>query len=129
MAKIENAKSIIDTVKEQLENSKEYDMDKLNEDRKAALIEKEAYAGDIKDADTRININSEALGLIKNKYSKLKELGDKLSTVGALSNTANGKLAGKDKIQLETLCRCIILTGSLIGQISVLWLCRRDNMS
>lgn len=102
MAKIENAKSIIDTVKEQLENSKEYDMDKLNEDRKAALIEKEAYAGDIKDADTRININSEALGLIKNKYSKLKELGDKLSTVGALSNTANGKLAGKDKIQLET---------------------------
>ena len=102
MAKIENAKSIIDTVKEQLENSKEYDMDKLNEDRKAALIEKEAYAGDIKDVDTRININSEALGLIKNKYSKLKELGDKLSTVGALSNTANGKLAGKDKIQLET---------------------------
>lgn len=102
MAKIENAKSIIDTVKEQLENSKEYDMDKLNEDRKAALIEKEAYADAIKDVDTRININSETLGLIKNKYFKLKELEDKLSTVGALSNTANGKLAGKDKIQLET---------------------------
>ena len=77
-------------------------MDKLNEDRKAALIEKEAYADAIKDVDTRININSETLGLIKNKYFKLKELEDKLSTVGALSNTANGKLAGKDKIQLET---------------------------
>lgn len=102
VAKIENAKSIIDTVKEQLENSKEYDMDKLNEDRKAALTEKETYSGAIKDADTRININSEALGLIKNKYSNLKELEDKLSTVGVLSNTANGKLAGKDKIQLET---------------------------
>ena len=50
----------------------------------------------------RLNTNRAALQQIREKGMKLAEAEKRLSWVKSLSNTANGNVAGKEKIMLET---------------------------
>ncbi len=53
-------------------------------------------------ANSRIEANRAALSGIEKKQKELSEAENKLSWVSALSDTASGKLSGKEKIMLET---------------------------
>ena len=50
----------------------------------------------------RLNVNRTAVRSIREKGSELDEAEKRLMWVRALSNTANGNIAGKEKIMLET---------------------------
>lgn len=65
------------------------------EQRRRLLLQKQA-------ADSRIAANAPALKSIHERQLDLASLESRYSWVRALSNTANGNLAGKEKIMLET---------------------------
>ena len=71
--------------------------------RKAALLEQKALVLDSQaDRHARISANRRTLAHISDKQKDLTELENKWMWVRALSNTANGNLAGKEKVALET---------------------------
>lgn len=65
------------------------------EQRRKLLVQKQA-------ADSRIAANAPALKSIHERQLDLGSLESRYSWIRALSNTANGNLAGKEKIMLET---------------------------
>ena len=75
-------------------------------DKKAKKTELEYKRNDltkkIQEERTRIRINNNVLANIKDKAESLKETEKNLSYITSLSKTANGDLAGKEKIKLET---------------------------
>ena len=75
-------------------------------DKKAKKTELEYKRNDlikkIQEERTRIRINNNVLVNIKDKAESLKETEKNLSYITSLSKTANGDLAGKEKIKLET---------------------------
>ncbi len=75
-------------------------------DKKAKKTELEYKRNDltkkIQEERTRIRINNNVLVNIKDKVESLKETEKNLSYITSLSKTANGDLAGKEKIKLET---------------------------
>ena len=75
-------------------------------DKKAKKTELEYKRNDltkiIQEERTRIRINNNILANIKDKAESLKETEKNLSNITSLSKTANGDLAGKEKIKLET---------------------------
>ena len=75
-------------------------------DKKAKKTELEYKRNDlikkIQEERTRIRINNNVLENIKDKAESLKETEKNLSYITSLSKTANGDLAGKEKIKLET---------------------------
>ena len=75
-------------------------------DKKAKKTELEYKCNDlikkIQEERTRIRINNNVLENIKDKAESLKETEKNLSYITSLSKTANGDLAGKEKIKLET---------------------------
>lgn len=72
-------------------------------DKKRALEEKRSYEnGLFTAANSRIEANEAVKRGIENKQALLAEAEKKLQWVSALSETASGKLSGKEKIMLET---------------------------
>lgn len=55
-----------------------------------------------KDVDSRLRANRKIRGDIVAKSSSIADIEKKLQWMKALSDTANGKISGKDKIELET---------------------------
>ena len=94
--------SKIESLKKSLEGSEITDVT----DKKAKKMELEYKCNDlikkIQEERTRIRINNNVLANIKDKAESLKETEKNLSYITSLSKTANGDLAGKEKIKLET---------------------------
>ncbi len=95
-------KGRISLLKKQLERSEEYSIEK-EETRKDALgREKEFLLGQLQDAKTRLSNNETVKKNLEETAGKLDALEGKWTWVKSLANTANGNIAGKEKIMLET---------------------------
>lgn len=76
---------------------------RAEEERKAGLVdEKESLNSSIRQVHSRLDRNRKALENIKRNRGKSAETENRWTYVKALSDTANGAVAGKDKIMLET---------------------------
>ena len=89
-------------LKELLEQSGEID-GSVQENRKALLTEqREELLREQKVLHARTTANRQALFHMEQRSAELQKLEEKWAFVQSLSNTANGNLAGKEKIMLET---------------------------
>lgn len=94
--------SILDQQKAQYEQLPEIDPESENETLRALHSQKEETETQRDQANVRISTNRTILENISRKSKQLIELEENYTWVKALSNTANGSLAGKEKIMLET---------------------------
>ena len=94
--------SILDQQKAQYEQLPEIDPESENETLRALHSQKEETETQRDQANVRISTNGTILENISRKSKQLIELEENYTWVKALSNTANGSLAGKEKIMLET---------------------------
>ena len=99
---IEAAKNTIETVKKQLRNVEINPEDSLKEERTNLAEKRKLCRKIISEAESRVRINESAEQEIGKQYRSLKEIEEQWNTVKALSNTANGNIAKKEKILLET---------------------------
>ena len=99
LASLKTAK---EEITKRLGNDVEIDLEQEKE--KIAILEAEQTKldGQAKAIHSRINANKSALSNIQSKSGDLVTTEKKYMWVKALSNTANGQLAGKEKIMLET---------------------------
>ena len=89
-------------LRQQLENGTEGDAARLEEEKRLLAVEKTAIAARQKEIHTRIATNEGARKNIDRSAAALAELDRKYAWIKALSDTANGNLAGKEKVMLET---------------------------
>ena len=89
-------------LKEQLSQSEMPEMKLLEAEKGRLLVEKSALLKRERDVNTRLATNESALNNMRKSEAKLTELEGRWSWLRALSNTANGNIAGKEKIMLET---------------------------
>lgn len=90
------------SLKERLQEASGPDPEKLRDECRAL---DERYAGQqerLMDIRTRLAANRSALGHILRQSDALKDTEDRWTWVKALSDTANGNLAGREKVMLET---------------------------
>ena len=95
-------KGKIEQLKESLEEREDIDTDKLTADKEILNLQKVSLTAKQKEVAIRIAANTTAKANITAKGAELASIEEKLSWVKALSNTANGKISGKEKIALET---------------------------
>lgn len=96
------AKGRISQIGEQLEGREEIDIEAETAEKSALSIKKEELSREIKGISVRISTNDTALKNIRDMSCRLSELERKWGWMKALSGTANGNVAGKEKIMLET---------------------------
>lgn len=113
---LENAKKALDKANEDLsklegeqkgfekslEKSVEIDIDALNEQKNNAQEKKDELDAKKTEISARITGNTENLGRIKDKADELMQAEARYVWLNSLSDTVNGKVKGKEKIQLET---------------------------
>ena len=89
-------------LRRQLEDGTEADTQALEEEKLLLTGQKKAVANRQKAVHTRITTNESARRNIARKQEEMEALETACQWAKALSDTANGTLAGKDKIMLET---------------------------
>lgn len=100
--KINTAKASVLALSKQLENSHEYDIEKLNLKRQELENEKKRLTEQASELAVRTDANTKSYNAVKDKFKDLEKVEKQWSWTKALSNTANGNIAGKSKIMLET---------------------------
>lgn len=100
--KISALRAEIESNKKTLESVKIVDLD-AEKNKKTELEEQQAETVKVLSAvSSRIEKNENILTNIKKQSEKITETEQELQWISALSDTANGKLSGKDRIMLET---------------------------
>lgn len=92
----------IDSYKSTLEKAKSYDRAALIEELEAAKLNRGNCLSNINNINARLSSNNSALSGISHKSKELAASEERLTMLSTLSNTANGKITGKEKITLET---------------------------
>lgn len=92
----------INALKQQLTNSKKFDVQILTEENHQFGQKKDQLNQLLTEIEIRLAQNKNARLGIQTKSKVLEENEQKSSWVQALSNTVNGSISGKDKIMLET---------------------------
>ena len=87
---------------QQLEEGTEGDQEALQAEKNGWLQEKNTILAEQKAVHTRLTTNGTARSSIMKKQAKLEELESRYRWMKALADTANGNLAGKEKLMLET---------------------------
>lgn len=82
-------------------NEESWDLDKLDEERERASAEKAETRKNYDNILTKLETNCNLLKLIKSSYEEIKRKDEEYLTVSDLSNTANGTLPQKPKIDLQ----------------------------
>lgn len=85
-----------------LKEGTDVDMSAELERRQSFEAEKEGFENSRDDIVRRISANQEATKKIKESLSELSDIESRHTWIKALSDTANGTLAGKEKVMLET---------------------------
>ena len=85
-----------------LENAEEIDLSTRLEEKKALNSRRSTLEEQQRQIDSRLRANRRTLERLKIQSDALLEEESVVSWVSALSDTANGSIAGKDKIMLET---------------------------
>lgn len=99
---VNELKGKISQLEKQLTESCEIDLYSEQKKKSEFLSYKSEITEKQKIIHTRISTNSTVLKNIKKKSDELSQLEEKWMWVKALSNTANGNIAGKQRIELET---------------------------
>ncbi len=92
----------ITQIKSQLSQAERIDAEEQLKLKAALAAQKTALDGEQKAVHMRICTNTAALENIERKSAELAALEEKWKWVKALADTANGRLSGKEKIELET---------------------------
>ena len=95
-------KGRIQQLHEQLRDELETDLTHEEDAKRALSIRKTEISQKLKQLNIRISTNEAALDNIRTKSAELSLLEKRWSWVRSLANTANGNIAGKEKIMLET---------------------------
>lgn len=102
--KVSNLKTAIETHKNTINSSKAAGINLEEEEAKLAeltLAQSECDSRRIS-VNSRLDANTKIRGDIVAKSSSIADIEKKLQWMKALSDTANGKISGKDKVELET---------------------------
>ena len=94
--------SKIEQLKEQLEKSEKIDTDAENKEKELLDKQRSELNEKQKELHTRMSKNTEALNNIRNNSAELIKAEKKYQMVKSLSDTANGNIQGKEKIEFET---------------------------
>ena len=97
----EKCKSKIRTLSEHIESSEKETLPELREQISNLNKRKDDLNHKKNIIDLRIRTNTEAIQKIKSNASKLKSAEEKYSRISLLSDTANARLGGKQKVNLE----------------------------
>ncbi|MBR2942287.1 MAG: SMC family ATPase [Clostridia bacterium] len=89
-------------LRRQLEEETQEDADALESAKATLTAEKNGIAQRQKEIHARLSANQAALLHMQEKARQMEELESRYAWMRALSETANGNLAGKDKVMLET---------------------------
>ena len=100
--KLAGIRAAVQQLNDQLEGRAAPDPAQLENRRSTLLKEKAFAASQQKELHARIRVNQAALENIRKKQQQLESLEARYGWMKALSETANGTLAGKEKIMLET---------------------------
>lgn len=100
--KVEEAKTTIRTLKEQLIHSESYDIENLENRRVDLETEKNELKKENNSINIRISTNENIQRLVTKIYKELKDTEEKWIWMKALSDTVSGNISGKSKIMLET---------------------------
>ena len=92
----------IEQLRTQIKSAPAIDIFALTEQKSILNMQKAVVSSTLKELHTRIAANTAAQEKIKNKVQEMSELEIQYAWMNALSDTANGTLAGKDKVMLET---------------------------
>lgn len=93
---------MIEQLKKQLSEGCDVDYEKESENKNSVLLSKQQLSEKQKKLNARRSKNKDALSGINSRSAELSLLEQKYAAVKALSDTANGTVRGKEKIQLET---------------------------
>ena len=94
--------ALIGDTKKELEENEEADRDALAETKRSLEEKKKTLSASSREIQTRISTNEGILENVSREEKEIKTIEDEMKMVKALSDTANGKLTGKDKVMLET---------------------------
>lgn len=89
-------------LKLQLEQGCDIDADKEAAEKNALLADKQHIIASQKQIHARLEANRIALSNIRAKTGDLAHIDRQWSMISSLSNTANGRVSGKEKVMLET---------------------------
>lgn len=99
---VEEHKAAIAALEKQVSGGKEYQRDSLLRLRQEILAEKDATRKILDAAALRLNANTSARNALLQQGAALAELEKRWSWVRALADTVGGRVAGKDRVLLET---------------------------
>lgn len=99
---MEGLKGKIKSLQEQLDKAEQMNREKELEKQSEFTGRQKELTEKQKDTHTRRVTNENVLDNIQKKSRKLAVLEEKYAWLGALSNTVNGTISGKEKIMLET---------------------------
>jgi exonuclease SbcC len=97
-----NLESKITTLTDQLKDAIKIDVKQLKDNQNTLTREKDALNRELQILHTRLSKNNEAFDNIKKKKNEMERVEERRKWVKSLSDTANGNLAGTEKILLET---------------------------
>ncbi|MBQ6836917.1 MAG: hypothetical protein IJO47_07675, partial [Clostridia bacterium] len=100
--KLAVAQGQVNQLEKQLESMEKVDVSSLESRRNELINRQKVIANALREVHHRIAVNELSLGKIREKSRSLTQLEKQLTWMRALSNTANGNIAGKEKIMLET---------------------------
>ncbi|MCH5341194.1 MAG: SMC family ATPase [Acetatifactor sp.] len=95
-------KGQIHSLEQQLNTVQEIDREETEDQKRRLGTQQEQIVMKQKEVHSRRSVNTKALKDIKTQSENVTELEQKYGWVNALADTANGMLAGKEKIMLET---------------------------
>ncbi len=95
-------KSAIAENEKQLAGQERLDAEKLVKDREGLSAKRDGVSETSRKISSRLDSNGRIRESISTKSEELRKIEEKLKWVGALSDTANGDINGKDRITLET---------------------------
>lgn len=101
-ALVEKYKTTIATLTQQISNDVTVDMEALVEKQEQLSKEKNNIIQNIENINAHYTSNQKMLAEIKKYGNELIDIEKKYNLVRNISDTVNGKIAGKDKVMLET---------------------------
>ena len=95
-------KGMLDSYKERLQGMEKVDVQAVQAAQAEADQQKAVWEAQKNEITGRLAVNGPILENLRPQISKMEETEKRLQCVQALSDTANGRLSGKEKIMLET---------------------------
>lgn len=93
----------------QLASQQSFDLPALHQQHEELIAQREAVLFASRRIASRMDRNAQALDSIRKQSNELLALESRLTWLGTLADTANGKLTGKEKVMLETFIQMTFL--------------------